>query len=232
MINYFEYRRIRVELNRHLISWAKSGAFELAAHEVLCMTPNLVWAQIHIDRILKNVSDNEGKKYRYIVFKNNVDGDAQDAIQNATQIISEARKNEKIRANNALSILFLTKDRTRSSPYFLSANNSSVILPPSDELAFLPIPTDIVIYKDTLTDLEICSSKRRTFAVMSITPVTNKVISKLAEGVAKRERSLFGLGRFARIASFAYDFQLGDPKHYGPLKNWFNWEWDHRTGSE
>ena len=232
MIHFFEYLRIRSEINRHLISWADSGLFELAAKEVLCLTPNLLWAQMHVDDILRDAANNSGKKYRYIIFANNVDGNAGDAIHNAELIIGEARKNSKIQSNDALSILFLTQQRTKSSPYFWSASNSSSRSPAQGELAFLPIPTDIVIYKQTTTDLKGDVSNRRTFAVMSVTPFDKQVETMAARLLVNRGRSEFGLHQVIRDARFAYDMQLCDRTHYEPLEKWFNWEWEYRTGAE
>ena len=232
MISYWEYRRLQGEINRRLISWAESGAFELAANEVLCLTPNLAWAQVHIDQILQNIMDKDGKKYRYIVFANNHDGDAQDhqdARQHAERIIKKARANEKVRKTDGLSILFLTNNRKPSSPYFWSANNTSMELPPFREWAFLPIPTDIVIYRETLTDLSNCSSARQTFAVMSVTPIEKKMLTTAVEHVVQRGLGKFNLRRLPRKAGFAYDIQLTDRSHYTPLVDWFKWEWDYRT---
>jgi hypothetical protein len=231
MLTYWHLARHKVEINRHLIPWTASARFELEANEVLCLTPNLVWAQVNLPNILDNIRSRTSKKYRYIVFNNKFSGYANDALHNAREIMKQARSDQQVRDANGISILFLTRDDAPSGSYCWTAKGSSTECPPVDDWAYLPIPTDLVVYIDTVTNLEArSSSTRKTFAVMSISPVESKIVTAAVAPIAKHiqqhRKRLRGL---LRKKSFGFDIQLVKEEHYDPIKVWFNWEWERRT---
>jgi hypothetical protein len=219
-------------LKKHLIRWDRSEQFELAAKEVLCLTPNLDWAKTHI---LDNVLENElslapEKIYRYIVFSNSNNGrDA--ARENAVDIIRAARKNEEMLSKNRVQIIFLTDDRTKSSEAYwsLQSHRDTENFPAVDKLVFLPIPTDIVVYRGTLRDLRKPSNKRRTFAVMSVTPFDEKAAATIGKRMIKRGGNSFGIADWVRENSQGFDVQFSNRDHYKPIEQWFRSEWNLRA---
>lgn len=229
MLSLIDIWHLKNEINRHLIPWGDSQNYETAAKEVLCITPNLKWAFDHRRKILDDLLKSDTKKYRYIVYSNLVPEDAASAVRCAKDLIDEA-KEHGIRDIDRLSILFLTKDGKTSRNYLWQASNVSMQAPPPNDLAYLPIPTDLVVYVETLSDIKRrLSNDRKTFAVMSVTPIATKHTMTAIESLLAEPRYgplLRRLKRFAHLAQFEYDIQLANPDHYDPIIRWFRSEWD------
>jgi hypothetical protein len=233
MLSLTNIWRLRNEINRHLISWEESQDYEVAAKEVLCITPNLKWAFDHRPKIFADLLNSTTKKYCYIVYSNLVPDDAASAVRYAKHLIDEAKEHQ-IQDANRLSILFLTKDEKASENALWHANNVSLLSPPPlGDWAYLPIPTDLVVYVETLADIKQPSSDdRKTFAVMSVSPITTKrTVTAVEAIIAERQYGplLRRLRRFVRKAKFEYDIQLTTPDHYDPIIRWFRSKWDRVT---
>jgi hypothetical protein len=204
-----------------LISWNESSNLELAAETVLCLTPNLIWAEISLEKILKNINDNS-KRFRYIIYAKDRQ-ETTEAIERAKTIITEARKSPKIRDNDGIGIVFLTHDRSGPSPHYWSAKGSSLEAPNTDQIASLPVPTDIVVYKD-IRD----TKGLRTVAVMSVMPIDEKVAADEIEHLHEKKFIQWWQRPFGSYKK-AFDIQLEDPDHYSPIERWFDEEWKLRT---
>jgi hypothetical protein len=228
---------IKRSIDQHLINWKTSLRFELNADEVICLTPNLVWARKHIDDIIGSLQRKGERKFRYIVFNNKMDDgqsdpdDPNDPVKAGKTIIARAKEHEDIKRRNQIEILFLTEDHHKS--VFWRPNTEMPSAPPQRDLAYLPIPTDIAVFLNTPANPdntparpEQDASQAVTFAVLSVVPVEDRVVSMAAD----RTASVVGhaLGIHADGRQYLLDIQLRQSEHYDPIIDWFNTEWNKR----
>jgi hypothetical protein len=231
MVRPADVLRFWNSLNGRLISWEESGAFELAASQVLCLTPTLEWAFRNSDKIMTDLGQKSTKAYRYIVFSNHEEGSDELAVKHAHALLDKAKAHPSLQSRDAISILFLTGNGSPSPSHWWRPNRESREVPPLRDWAYLPIPTDIVVYVET-RDLTKRSSERSTFAVMSVVPVHERLATVVATPILENRKYRLlsrSLGRFQRGMRFEYDIQFADPKHYRPIKTWFEHEWKRRT---
>jgi hypothetical protein len=214
--------------NKHLIDWGSSKDYELAAEEVLCITPNLHWAYVYRKDIFDNIKQKRSKAYRYIVFDNGISDNANVAIRNAKAIIAAAQDDPEVLERNAISILLLARNSDRSAHNLFTprATTPSQII--ASRLEYLPIPTDVVLYVRTLTDLSEPTSPRKTFAVMSVSPIT-----ATTPIIAVRKKIAANPWKFAsfRQPKLGCDVRLELPEHYEPIMQWFEQRWSSEGGA-
>ena len=226
---------IKRSIDQHLINWKTSLRFELNADEVICLTPNLVWARKHIDDIIESLQKKGKRKFRYIVFNNKIDdkqseGDPDDPVEAGRTIIAKAKEDEDIKRRNRIEILFLTEDHQKS--VFWRPNTEMPSAPPQKDLAYLPIPTDIAVFLNTQANPDNMpakpdeeSSQGMTFAVLSVVPVEDRVVSMAADELGAIGQAL---GIHADGRQYLLDIQLRQSEHYDPIIDWFNTEWNKR----
>jgi hypothetical protein len=222
-------------LNGRLISWKDSGAFELAANEVLCITPTLEWARENIDAIIADLGTKTSKAYRYIVFANQEPKNDLIAVENANRIIEKVRAHPSTQSRDCISILFLTRDGAASPSYCWRPSSTSTEVPPLNDWAYLPVPTDVVVYVQTIRNpakANAGADDRFTFAVMSVVPVHERLKAILTEPLLENgryKRQMRRLRRFHQQMKFEYDVQLAHESHYRPIQAWFEHAWRTRT---
>jgi hypothetical protein len=228
---YFPLLRWWKAVNQYLISWPESERHELKASEVLCITPNLRWAYQHLTQIREDLKVNDEKKYRYIIYSTQLAEDAAAAVKNANELIDDV-KNHSIPGDERISILFLTKTEPTLPKYLWSAERSGKEVPPLEDWVYLPLPTDLVVYINTLSDVRDESSRRKTFAVMSVSPITTKTELRTVAPMlrdprlSKFKEQLMGLKRLVWMSRFEYDIQISNAQHYDPIIKWFRSKWE------
>lgn len=206
----------RAHFDQHLISWKQSIQFELSAHNVLCITPNLKWATSRLDKsIIPNTKRMPKKTYRYIVFNNGVPENVKLAKENAEKIKQVIAADESLAKQ--LQVGFLTARGSHSK----AADH----IPAVADWMYLPFPTDIVVY-DEVEALRGDSGRPTTFAVMSLTPIDAWTEDSLIRDIEPLVAGMLSSDLVDDDEDeLRYDLQLLSEDHYKPIQDWFTTHW-------
>jgi hypothetical protein len=230
--------------HENLINWKVSGQHELKAKTVMCITPNLVWARIYEKTIRNNLAEYPDKEFQYIVFDNRADlnsevaaalrgpGNSVDKISNwkfalesGKFILSNVKNDKRIQNPDRIRIVFLTKDSLENCVW-TPTNHTKITK--GDDWLYLPLPTDLAVYKDTPSNLNNTSAGVITFAVMSVVPVADVIRTLLVEEIKTTSPGNL-YSELDRESVEFLDVQLRREEHYLPIVEWFGEQWNARS---